>query len=231
MENSNSLSININESGTDTNEKHLDTDITEYTMDKKLDIIETDEMQRIKYILQRLRRNCVYFSIYHNRRYHFYKNLLFCIFRIPLIIFSGLNSFFAVGLQNYLQQSEISLLNALLSLFCGVLTSVEILLRLKERSEVEMNTHKNFYELSIIIFKYLKMHPDKRTPSETEFLESVYDKYTTYIKEANTFNVYRRNFLDQLEYITNDEKEKLENHVNIFSDKSRKSAFLSSCCY
>jgi len=96
MENSNSLSININESGTDTNQKHLDTDITEYTMDKKLDIIETDEMQRIKYILQRLRRNCVYFSIYHNRRYHFYKNLLFCIFRIPLIIFSGLNSFFAV---------------------------------------------------------------------------------------------------------------------------------------
>ena len=89
-------------------------------------------------ILVKIRKNCVYLSIYHNRKHHFYKNILFCVFRIPLIILSGLNSFFAVGLQNYLDQQTISLLNALISLFCGILTSVELLWQLKDRVDQEL---------------------------------------------------------------------------------------------
>jgi hypothetical protein len=36
-------------------------------------------------LLDEIRANCVYLSIYHNRRYHFYKNILFTIFRVPPI--------------------------------------------------------------------------------------------------------------------------------------------------
>ena len=69
---------------------------------------------------------------------------------------SGLNSFFAVGLQHYLDQKTISLLNALISLFCGVLTSIELLWQLKDRVDQELESHKNFYKLSTDIFRFLE---------------------------------------------------------------------------
>ena len=93
-------------------------------------------------ILDKLRINCVNLAAYHNNRYHLYKNMLFTVFRVPLIVLSGLNSFFSVGLQSYMQQRYISLINAVISLFCGILTSVELLLNLQKRMEMEMECGK-----------------------------------------------------------------------------------------
>lgn len=180
-------------------------------------------------ILIKIRKNCVFLSIYHNRKHHFYKNILFCVFRIPLIILSGLNSFFAVGLQNYLDQRTISLLNSLISLFCGILTSAELLWQLKDRVDQELESHKNFYKLSTDIFKFLGLNEEDKQ-KRNEFLTEIYNLYQKHIATANAINVYRRGFLDELEYLDNDDKGDVIEFIQKKRDKDLKIYYFSECC-
>lgn len=180
-------------------------------------------------ILLRIRKNCVFLSIYHNRKHHFYKNLLFCVFRIPLIVLSGLNSFFAVGMQNYLDQKTISLLNALVSLFCGILTSIELLWQLKDRVDQELESHKNFYKLSTDIFKFVKTNESDLT-KKNEFLTEIYNLYQKHIATANAINVYRRGFIDELEYTDNEDKGDVIEFIQKKRDKDLKIYYFSECC-
>jgi len=108
-------------------------------------------------ILKKIRNNCIHLSIYHNKRYHFYKNVLFSFFRIPVILLSGINSFIAVGIQSQIDQSTISIINSLMSLLCGILTSIELLWNLQKRMEIELDSHKSYYKLSIEILKFMEL--------------------------------------------------------------------------
>ena len=180
-------------------------------------------------ILVKIRKHCVYLSIYHNRKHHFYKNILFCVFRIPLIILSGLNSFFAVGLQNYLDQQTISLLNALISLFCGILTSVELLWQLKDRVDQELESYKNFYKLSTDVFKFLGSSEENKQ-NRNDFLTEIYNLYQKHIATANAINVYRRGFLDELEYLDNNDKGEVIEFIQKKRDKDLKIYYFSECC-
>ena len=155
-------------------------------------------------ILNKLRHNCVNLSIYHNRRYHTYKNILFSAFRVPLILLSGCNSFIAVGTQNYISQTNISIINALLSILCGIVTSIELLLNLQKRMEQELESYKNYYKLSIEIFKFIKTDPLDREEESKEFLSKIYKMYEEYVTNGNAINVYRRGFNDEFEDVNDD---------------------------
>ena len=159
---------------------------------------------KIDKILNNIRHNCVNLSIYHNRRYHVYKNTLFSIFRVPLILLSGCNSFIAVGMQNYLSQPSISLLNALISILCGVITSIELLLNLQKRMENELESYKNYYKLSIEIFRFIKLDECDREESGVIFLPKIYDSYEGLVIASNAVNVYRRGFIDEFENVNDD---------------------------
>jgi len=152
-------------------------------------------------ILKKIRNNCVNLSIYHNKRYHFYKNILFSFFRVPLIILSGLNSFVAVGLQSHMEQTTISITNSLLSLFCGIVTSIELLWNLQKRMEIELESHKEYYKLSIEILKFMELDENIRGSESKIYLNTVYKNYEQLITTSNAVNVYRRGFIDELEYI------------------------------
>lgn len=181
-------------------------------------------------ILIRLRKNCVYLSMYHNRRYHFYKNILFCVFSVPLIILSGLNSFFAVGTQAYFHQETISLVNAIISLFCGILTSVELLWQLKERTQRELLSHKDFYKLSLDIFRFLQLEDGNREKEEKQFLSEIYSIYKKYIETGNAVNIYRTRFLDELEYIDEIDKEHLTDFIKYKIEDDLDTFWVSKCC-
>ena len=155
-------------------------------------------------ILNKIRHNCVNLSIYHNRRYHTYKNILFSAFRVPLILLAGGNSFIAVGMQNYISQSNISIINALLSILCGIVTSIELLLNLQKRMEQELESYKNYYKLSIEIFKFIKLDPLDREEESKDFLPKIYQTYEEYVTKGNAVNVYRRGFTDEFEDVNDD---------------------------
>jgi hypothetical protein len=152
-------------------------------------------------VLQKIRNNCINLSIYHNKRYHFYKNILFSFFRIPLIMLSGFNSFFAVGMQEQISQSTISIINSLLSLLCGILTSIELLWNLQKRMEIELDSHKSYYKLSIEIFKFMELDENLKGSESKIYLNTVYKNYEQLITTSNAVNVYRRGFNDELEVV------------------------------
>ncbi|NCA21367.1 MAG: hypothetical protein EBS86_09560 [Crocinitomicaceae bacterium] len=230
-----SLSIantNTTDTNTNTKRKNLAINLSEHHPSHPYDKLYDykDNVTDIDKILIRMRKNCVYLSMYHNRRYHFYKNILFCVFSIPLIILSALNSFFAVGTQIFFKQETISLINAIISLFCGVLTSVELLWQLKERTQQELLSHKDFYKLSLDIFRFLQLDSVNREKEEKQFLSETYSIYQKYIENGNAVNVYRRGFLDELEYINDTDK----SHVTVFLkqkiEDDLNNYYFSSCC-
>lgn len=157
----------------------------------------------IEKLLEEIRCNCVNLSVYHNRRYHFYKNILFALFRVPSIFLGGFNSFTAVGLQNYIQQNTISLINAMLSLFSAILTSIELLLNLQKRMENELDSYKKFYKLSVEIYTFINLEQKDRDKTPKVFLKEIHKEYDALIMSGNAINVYRRGFDDKLEMINN----------------------------
>lgn len=186
---------------------NLSIELKNINLDESNDTIETDtstlniKKECVYKILKKIRNNCIHLSIYHNKRYHFYKNILFSFFRIPLIVLSGINSFMAVGLQSEIDQSTISIINALLSLLCGILTSVELLWNLQKRMEIELDSHKSYYKLSIEIMKFMELDEDLRGSETKLYLNTVYKQYEQLITTSNAVNVYRRGFKDELEIV------------------------------
>lgn len=153
-------------------------------------------------LLQKIRKNCIQLNLYHNSRYHYYRILLFTIFRVPLILLSGLNSFVAVGMQSYITQSSISLVNALLSLFCGVLTGIEILLNLQKRMETELDSYKKYYKLSVEIYKEIQVYEKEKDvdmESIDKILNRIYNEYQSNVLSGNAITVYNRVYTDEFE--------------------------------
>jgi hypothetical protein len=109
--------------------------------------------------------------------------------------------FTAVGLQNYIEQRTISLINAMLSLFSAIITSVELLLNLQKRMENELESYKKYYKLSIEIYTYKELEPQNREKSAKVFLKEIHKEYDALIMAGNAINVYRRGFDDRLEFV------------------------------
>ena len=167
-------------------------------------------------ILNKIRKNCIKHSAYHNHRYHLYKNLLFTCFRVPLILLSGINSFSSVGLQPYLEQSYISLITAMISLFCGILTSIELLINLQKRMELELESYKEYSKIGVDIYVQLQRSPADRGDKGDlgKFLSERYNEYKVLSARSNGVNMGERNFADEFEQ--ND----IDINDNAFSDYS-----------
>jgi len=107
-------------------------------------------------------------------------------------------------MQNYMSQPSISLINALISILCGVITSIELLLNLQKRMENELESYKNYYKLSIEIFKFIKLDECDRAEAGVTFLPKIYESYENLITSSNAINVYRRGFIDEFENVNDD---------------------------
>ena len=166
--------------------------------DDDIDIAETDKIdinrpslyvwtEKIEKILDKMRINCVNLSEYHIYKYRRYKRYLM-LFRIPIIILSGANVFCAVGLQPYITQDWISATNSLLSLICGILTSIELFLNIQKRMESDLISHKDYYRLSIDIYKVISLESHVRKVDGKTFLDQKFSEYEKLIKGSNVFD-------------------------------------------
>ena len=154
----------------------------------------TDSMDNI---LNKIRINIIHMSDLHNKRYHTYK-FYFMLFRMPLILLSAINSFSAVALQRFTSQENISLINALISLFCGVLTSVELLINIQKKMEIELASEKDYYKLSIEIFKVISLNKDKRMMDGKTFLDQKCNDYIKLVESSDSIKFSEYIFLDEL---------------------------------
>jgi len=148
----------------------------------------------IENVLGKIRENCILMSDYHNTRYYYFKGLL-KYFRIPTIILSAANSVFSVGLQPYMQQETISLITCMIALFVGVINSIELFLAIQSTMEQELTTSKDFYILSIDIYKILLLHRNHRSIDGKTFLD---DKYSIYCKLFEGSQLMNKEINDRL---------------------------------
>jgi len=145
----------------------------------------TDWTEDIDRVLNNIRVNCIILSKLHKQRYFELKsNLIY--YRLPVIILNGANSIIAVGLQPYADQGTISLATSLIALTCGIIGSIELYLGIQKRLENDMISQRDYYLLSVDIYKTLSLNKNNRPIPAKDFLEKSYNTYTKLIESSST---------------------------------------------
>lgn len=140
----------------------------------------TDDVEEI---LSKVRQNCIDMYKYHLCRYFQYKRIL-PIFRVPVLILNALNSVFSVGLQPYMEQSLISVLNCLISLIATLINSIEMYMGIQKSMESEMSSSQGFYILSIGIYKMLTLKRENRDVNGKQYLMECYNTYSELVRNS-----------------------------------------------
>lgn len=154
----------------------------------------SDWTQDIESVLEQIRINSVLLSKEHKKRY-FYLIELLRYFRLPVIIISGINSIVSVGLQPYLPQGTISMMTCCLALLCSIVGSIELYLTIQKSMENELLSSKDYYILSIDIYKTLALGKEHRPIPAKEYLDK---KYNEYVKLFENSNLLVRKIVDKL---------------------------------
>ena len=152
----------------------------------------TDEVEDM---LEKLRINCVNLSDYHRKRYYYYKGYG-KYFRIPQIILASITSTASIGLQPVLEQPVISGITCILGMIMGILSAIEIYLNIQSNMELELKQSKEFYTLSIDIYKTLNVRVENRGENGKDYLNKRYNQYTKMMEASNLLN--RRLSIDLL---------------------------------
>jgi len=149
--------------------------------------IEESWTEDIEMIISNIRSNCVVLSEYHKQQYIHLKSSL-KYFRIPTIILAGFNSVISVGLQPYCDQKFISVITCVISLVCGIITSVELYLSIQSSLENELVSSKEYHILGLDIYKVLSLHKCNRTIKGSLFLETIFNNYEKLIENSSVTN-------------------------------------------
>jgi len=121
--------------------------------------------QEIEDNLKKISKNCTqqceickqnYVVLLENQKY----------FSIPIIVISGLNSIFAVGLNSYMGQAGVSVINCVLSFIVSVVQSIGLYLNIAKRIDTNMVCYRNFYLLSLKINNILSLKRNQRAEND-----------------------------------------------------------------
>lgn len=138
----------------------------------------------IEHALHHIHKNSLAICEYHSRNYSRIKGYQ-KYFRVPIIILSGLNSVFSVGLQPFVAQEIISVLCCSISLICGIISSLELFVGVQTKMEKELLSSKEFYILSCDIFKVLSIERNHRTVDGNIYLDTIHNKYCSLIEQSD----------------------------------------------
>ena len=140
-------------------------------------------MSDIETLLNKIRLNSAIQSSNHKKRYMVLKSRL-KPYKLSVIILSAFNAVFSIGLQPFMDQNTISILNSLMALSCGIIGSVELYLQVTKNMESSLISSKDFYELSIDIYKFLSLKELNRTVSANVFVDEIYNRYIKLVQQS-----------------------------------------------
>jgi hypothetical protein len=200
----------------------------------------------IENILEQIRKNSVLFSKQHKNNYLELKTSL-KYYRLPVIVISALNSAFSIGLQPFINQTTISLINCGLALAVGMIGSIEIFYGITKKMELELMSSKDYYILSADIYKFLSLEKQNRTITDSLFLDEVYGRYINLIETSSILkktikdgianvpdikctNYYTNSLKEHVKYIKDKEDEEigLTDSYNEKNNKNENSIFINS---
>ncbi len=161
--------------------------------------INMTNLTDIEKILEQIRQNSVLLSKQHKNNYLDLKKSL-KYYRLPVIVISALNSVFSIGLQPFMSQTTISLINCGLAMGVGMIGSIELFYGITKKMELELISSKDYYVLSADIYKFLSLDNKNRTIAEKLFLEEVYGRYIILIESSS---ILKKPINDGILYVRN----------------------------
>jgi hypothetical protein len=172
-------------------------------------------------VLQKIRKNSYSLHRKHTKRYIEYKALS-RYFDLPVIVLSVFSSSFSS--LNVIDDRNKNLITTSISMFIAVLTSIKLYLNLNNTINDENSLSKDYYILSIDIYKILNLDEENRNCDAEQFLNESYSKYVK-LTEQSTI-LYKNIKRDEL---TIDMTGFNSCGSSISSNDSPKNIILSSC--
>jgi hypothetical protein len=144
--------------------------------------------------LENLQRQCEIMYKYTIKEHHYYDRLS-GKFNIPILIISSINSLTAVGLNSFIEQKYVSVLNAVLSAGTGVLGSIQLYLKLNEKMTKATRASVGFKRVSLKISRELALAREVRTTEGPAFVQDCFSEYNQILESSNPIEKRLEEFL------------------------------------
>jgi len=169
---------------------------------KSEDSAEESWTHDIEDVLKNINYNADYLQEEHRVLYLRLKCMLY-YYRIPIIIFSSLNSVFSVGLSIYIPQQTTSVINCLISLLCACISAIELFLGVNKSLDCSLASYHGYKLLSIRISSCLKLSSYNRELRGPAFLKEILSEYNNLLQQSIVLLPYVDDILVKLDDITN----------------------------
>lgn len=144
--------------------------------------------------LSKLEQQCNTYYEHHNKDHVYYKGLA-SKFNIPILVVSAINALTAVGLNSFVPQEYVSVLNAILSAGTGVLGSIQLYLKINERMANALRASMLMKRLALKISKELSIRPENRVTDGQAFLSDCFSEFNTALEQGNPLEKILHNHL------------------------------------
>jgi hypothetical protein len=155
-----------------------------------MDIFEEEKQSNInkwtsdvENILECISYNSGLMAEHHKHQYEILINNLM-YYKIPIIFISSLNSVFAIGLNQYIEQNVVSTITCLLSLLCACISSTELYLSIQKRSDAELISYRSFYLLALKVNSVLKLNRENRSGDGDIFMTQCLNEYSSLFENS-----------------------------------------------
>ena len=134
--------------------------------------------------LTRLEQQCNTYHEHHNKD-HMYYTKLSSKFNVPILIVSAVNALTAVGLNSFIHQEYVSVLNAILSAGTGVLGSIQLYLKINEKMTNSLRAAILMKRLALKISKELSIDMKNRVSDGQIFMNECFAEFNTALEQGN----------------------------------------------
>jgi hypothetical protein len=128
----------------------------------------------IEELIEKIRKNSIILSHHHKKYYNYLKDKL-KMFRIPVIVLGSINTVLSISLEQYTSWSSVIICSINLGL--TIITSIELFLNIQKQMENNFILQRDFYILSIDIYKTLQLQRTNRSNKGIEYLNKCFDEY------------------------------------------------------
>lgn len=169
-----------------------------------------------KNILEKIRLNSIKLSNKHRVTALSYQHIS-KYFDIPIIILSTISS--SLGSNKFVPDNDKDSINLFISMFVTIATSVKLYLNITSNLNQEIALSREYYVLSIDIYKNLNLPLDIR-PDPVQYLNECYSQYVKLIEQSTLNNKIKKDELLKVE-ITDDDIESMSSSSSSTSLSSK----------
>ena len=177
-------------------------------------------------LLDKIRVNSIFLSDKHRKRYLEYKGIS-KYFDLPVIVCSVFSSSF--GSLGSVPDSQAQLITTAISMFIAVITSIKLYLNLASNINDEISLSKDFYILSVSMFKISHLRESDRGVEPLQFLNECYSQYIKLIEQSTLLRKSIKRDELTLPNIRNFLSDSPSSSISSKSDTPTRNIILTSC--